>query len=174
MPEGSLAATAFEKTHYQDAYAIDIPEGCDVDVDELIRVMAKSSPRWAEQLMWLRNRLVSVVGLRTSMGASPESITKFEPGDSAGIFRVYARSDTEILLGGDDKHLDFRASMLLKRDATRTSAVLSTVVHFNNPFGRAYFLVVQPFHGLIVASLLNNMRRRLIASRSRTSTTIWT
>src|ERR1700674_5456676 len=70
------------------------------------------------------------------------------------------RPEEEILLGGDDRHRDFRASMLLQRDATRTSAVLTTVVHFNNGLGRAYFFVVRPFHRLIVMSLLRNVARQ--------------
>ena len=55
--------------------------------------------------------------------------------------------------------------MLLQRDATRTSAVLTTVVHFNNGLGRAYFFVVRPFHRLIVTSLLRNVARQLEGER---------
>jgi Protein of unknown function (DUF2867) len=39
--------------------------------------------------------------------------------------------------------------------------VLTTVVHFNNSLGRAYLLVVLPFHRLIVTSLLRNVAHRL-------------
>jgi hypothetical protein len=77
------------------------------------------------------------------------------------------RSDDEILFGGEDKHLDFRASLLVQRDAAQSSAVLSTVVHYNNWFGRFYFFFVRPFHRLIVASLLRNLRRRLEHSSAR-------
>jgi hypothetical protein len=117
--------------------------------------------------MWLRDRLVSLIGLRTShtRAPSPNSIVRFQPGDMAGMFRVFARSDDEILLGADDRHLDFRASMLVQRDAARSSAVLTTVVHFHNRFGRAYFLVVRPFHRLIVTSLLRNVARQLESER---------
>ena len=162
MPAGSLSSTAFAVTHYADAYAIDLPDGHAHDVDTLTRLLVASAPRWADQLMWLRNRLVSVVGLRTSSNvASPDSTAPLQPGDLAGRFRVLARSDNEILFGGDDRHLDFRASMLVHADPGCSCAVLTTVVHFNNWLGRAYFFVVRPFHRLIVASLLENMRHRL-------------
>jgi hypothetical protein len=165
VPAGSLAADAFAVTSYADAYAIDLPPGCADDVDTLTRLLPTSVPRWADQLMWLRDRIVSVFGLRAggAIAAPPSSTGRLQPGDTAGTFTVFARSDDEILFGGDDRHLNFRASMLVQRDAGRSRVVLSTVVHFNNWFGRAYFFFVQPFHGLIVASLLRNLRRRLEA-----------
>ncbi|MDP9236450.1 MAG: DUF2867 domain-containing protein [Chloroflexota bacterium] len=163
VPLRSLAASAFAVTSYADAYAIDLPPGGAHDIDALTRLLATSAPRWAEHLMWLRDRIVSLIGLRTAPARAPakNSIVGFQPGDMAGMFRVCARSDDEILLGADDRHLDFRASMLVQRDAARPSAVLTTVVHFNNGLGRAYFFVVRPFHRAIVTSLLRNVARRL-------------
>jgi hypothetical protein len=162
VPAGSLVATAFAITNYADAYAIDLPDGGAFDVDTLTRLIATSAPRWAEQLMWLRNRIVSVFGLRTPDALVPTlSTAPLQPGDTAGIFEVLARSDDEILFGGDDRHLDFRGSMLLQRDAARCQAILSTVVHYNNWTGRVYFFFIRPFHRLIVSSLLRNLGRRL-------------
>ena len=159
VPPGSLAAGAFAVTSYADAYSIDLPPGHAHDVDSLTRLMATSSPRWAEPLMWLRNRIASLVGLRTERSSRRPSTGRLEPGETAGMFRVYARSDDEILLGGDDRHLDFRGSMLITPGGA--SAVLTTVVHFNNRLGYVYFFVVRPFHRLIVTSLLHNMARHL-------------
>jgi hypothetical protein len=165
VPAGSLVASAFAVTSYADAYAIDLPPGRAHDVDTLARLLATSAPRWAEQLMWLRDRIVSVFGLRTARSRieAPTSSERLQPGDTAGAFTVFARSDDEIMFGADDRHLDFRASMLVQGDVSRSRAVLTTVVHFNNGFGRAYFFVIRPFHGLIVASLMRNLRRRLEA-----------
>jgi hypothetical protein len=108
VPPGSLAANAFAVT----SYAIDLPPGDAHDVDALTRLLATSAPRWVEDLMWLRDRIVSLIGLRTSdtRGPARNAVVRFQPGDMAGMFRVFARSDDEILLGGDDRHLDFRVS----------------------------------------------------------------
>ncbi len=151
------------KTSYEDAWAVDLPSGDAHDVDALARLMATSAPRWAEQLMWLRDRIVSVFGLRTADAKISAQISSapIRAGDKIGTFKVLARSGDEIMFGGDDKHLDFRASLLVQRDAVQPSAVLSTVVHYNNWLGRLYFFFVRPFHRLIVASLLRNVRRRL-------------
>jgi hypothetical protein len=161
VPAGSLAAGAFPRTSYADAYAVYLPVGRTFDVDALTWRLTASAPRWAEQLMWLRDRIVSPLGLRTARTrATPsDSAPCLEPGDMAGMFKVFERSDDEILLGGDDSHLDFRVSVLVQRGAMRSSAVLTTVVRFNNGLGRAYFFVVRPFHRLIVTSMLRNLAR---------------
>lgn len=83
------------------------------------------------------------------------------PGDRAGIFTVFDRTDREILMGGDDTHLDFRASLLTRSEAGDTSVVLSTVVHFNRRLGRAYFFFVRPFHRLIIPAMLRRLSRTL-------------
>ena len=165
LPMGSLAASAFPVTSFADAYAIELPAGDSHDVDSLTWLLATSAPRWAEYLMWVRDRIVSLIGLHPARPrtASLTCASHLQQGDMVGMFRVFARSDDEILLGANDRHLDFRASMLVRRDASRSSAVLTTVVHFNNSLGRAYFFVVRPFHRLIVTSLLRNVTHRLSA-----------
>jgi hypothetical protein len=76
------------------------------------------------------------------------------PGGKLGIFKVYARSDDEVLLGEDDHHLDFRVSLLRVPEQGSDWIVVSTVVRFNNWLGRLYFLPVQFFHRLIVVAML--------------------
>ncbi|MGH7681918.1 MAG: DUF2867 domain-containing protein, partial [Candidatus Eiseniibacteriota bacterium] len=139
-----------------------LPAGGALDVDAVARLLSVSAPRWADWLMWLRDRIVSVVGLRTSEKApAVNSTAPLRPGDSLRIFQLLDRSASEVLFGADDKHLDFRASLLVRGDAGRASAVLSTVVRYNNRLGRVYFFFVRPFHGLIIGSMLRNLRRKL-------------
>ena len=65
-----------------------------------------------------------------------------------------------ILLGEDDRHLDFRLSVLRQRGGTADWVVVSTVVRFNNWLGRAYFLPVRPLHQLIVPAILRSALRK--------------
>ncbi|MGK5081589.1 DUF2867 domain-containing protein [Janthinobacterium sp. HLX7-2] len=47
--------------------------------------------------------------------------------------------------------LDFRLSVLRNRDAGRHGSVtLASVVHCHNRVGRAYIVLIRPFHKLIV------------------------
>ena len=77
--------------------------------------------------------------------------------DRIGIFKVYGKSETEIVLGEDDKHLDFRLSVLRTPDLSPTlggQLTVSTVVHCHNLLGRAYISVIAPFHRLVVKASL--------------------
>ena len=166
VPPASLAARAFATTHYADAFRLRLPDGAPDDIDALVSLLATSSPAWVDALMTLRNRIVWTIGLRTPRGrvfGDPPAAAarRYERGDSAGIFRVYARTGDEILMGGDDRHLDFRASMIVQRDAKGVYAVLSTVVHYNNLLGRLYFVPVRPFHRMIIPAVLRRMHARL-------------
>ena len=61
-------------------------------------------------------------------------------------FDTVARTADEVLLGTDERHLDFRASVLREPDRV----VLSTVVTLHNRRGRAYFALVRRVHPVIV------------------------
>ncbi len=105
--------------------------------------------------MAIRDALVSGFGLKTtrqlnSLGAA----NKF---GRVGIFKVYSTGPMEVVLGEDDKHLDFRVSVLCSSGpspANTRHLVLSTVVHCHNRLGRFYILLIAPFHRLVVQSAL--------------------
>ena len=115
-------------------------------------------PSWVLKLMWLRNRLVSVFGLKTGDALSFGSTVPntFEVGDHFGVFRVESVSENEVIMGEDDIHLDFRISVY----STDRGYYLATWVHPHNWVGRAYLKIVMPFHRFIT----QNCVKRLIAS----------
>ena len=78
--------------------------------------------------------------------------------DRIDFFPVLACSANEIILGADDRHLDFRLS-LLRRPAAQGMPVLiaTTVVHCHNRLGRWYLAAIMPFHRLIVRSSLRRI-----------------
>ena len=68
-----------------------------------------------------------------------------------GIFRIRHLSDTEVVMGQDDKHLDVQVSICKQPAAPGTAprVVLSTVVHIHNTLGHAYMAVITPIHRVI-------------------------
>ena len=136
--------------------------------DEVGILFFKSGPKWVEKLFDLRNKLVGIFGLKTpGKSGTPKNIPehfKCEIGDQLGLFKVFDKSDNEIILGEDDKHLDFRVSLFIKNnleDKTTKSLIISTTVKFNNWFGRLYFLPVRPFHQIIVPVMLKGIIRKI-------------
>jgi hypothetical protein len=161
IPRETLVSRAFAHIDYADAYRVRLPAGSPHDVDALTRAFFTATPGWVGALMALRDRIVGLIGLKTSQrGGRSRADVVFQPGASLGIFRVLARTADEILLGEDDRHLDFRASMLLQRELNIDWMVVSTVVRFNSRLGRAYFAPVRPIHRLIIPAMLRSAIRK--------------
>jgi hypothetical protein len=157
IPRESLIAGIFSHVDYADAYRVRLPAGAPRDIDTLTYSALGVAPSWIRTLMALRNIIVRVVGLKTTpRNRGDLTRTPLQPGAALGIFRVFARSADEILLGENDRHLDFRVSVLRQSDGTTDWVIVSTVVHFNNWLGRAYFLPVRPLHRLIVSAMLRS------------------
>ena len=78
------------------------------------------------------------------------------------LFPVLSQSRDESIVGMDDRHLDCRASVLLRRGQSTEPAVLiaTTIVHWRSCIGRIYLVVIKPFHVLIVRSDLGRVARK--------------
>ena len=169
LPPRSLAASAFQHADYADAFRVRLAPAADLTVERIAWTFLNSVPRWVKALIWIRDRAATVVGLKTAGGrgiSAADRPPSFEPGTVVGPWHVYARSETEILLGEDDRHLDFRLSIERQGPDDRPAAVASTVVRFHGWFGRLYFLPVGPLHRLIMPALLRELARRIGDSSS--------
>ncbi|MFM7335418.1 MAG: DUF2867 domain-containing protein [Tabrizicola sp.] len=100
-------------------------------------------PGWADALLRLRNTLVRPFGLKTGEPDKP-------------IFPTCLETDDELVLGTDDKHLNFRIGVI--RNGGRI--YMSTWVHPHNLWGRGYLAAVMPFHILISRGAVARMATR--------------
>ena len=100
-------------------------------------------PGWAAALLTLRNTLARPFGLKSGEPDRP-------------IFPTCLESDDELILGTDDRHLNFRIG-LFRQDGRM---FMSTWVHPHNAFGRAYLGLVMPFHILISRGAVARMATR--------------
>lgn len=150
LPQGSIMEGMFERTDYCDSFRIPLTAG--MSIDELTyRVF--QSPRWVNGLMKLRDSLVRIFGLKTDPGNAPQP--GYHEVGSKAPFTVQDRNENEIVMGEEDKHLDFKVSVLADRQ--NAHAYVTTIVQFHNGFGRFYFTVIRPFHGVIVKSLIKQV-----------------
>ncbi len=102
-------------------------------------------PPWIAKLMQLRNAIVVPLGLKP--GGKDEA--------KVGPFPILSESENRIVLGLDDRHLDFRIVFdTVQLSDSATKATLTTVLKRHNIWGRAYLAVVLPFHKLIVPAML--------------------
>ncbi|MDR0429924.1 MAG: DUF2867 domain-containing protein [Tannerellaceae bacterium] len=139
IPLKSTVANGFGKIDYQDIYSI--VQQTDKTAEEISQKLLVI-PEWVKVLMKLRNRIVGVFGLKTERNTpKPET-----------FFTVIENREEEIVMGEDDKHLNFRASIF--KDSSERTLSLITVVHYNNVWGKVYFFSVKPFHKIIMRVLL--------------------
>lgn len=114
----------------------------------LARFIVAHQPSWVDWLTRVRDAIVACFGLKTA--GQLATLAGQDQAGRVGIFRIYGRSDTEIVLGEDDRHLDFRVSVL--RGAQEVT--VTTVVHCHNLLGRSYLFVIAPFHRWVVKASL--------------------
>ncbi|GHH00016.1 DUF2867 domain-containing protein [Pseudodonghicola xiamenensis] len=103
--------------------------------------LALRSPNWAQSLLRLRDALVRPLGLKTASSNGQLG------------FPVEYETEEEVLIGMDDRHLDFRITVL-KQDGI---VHIATWVHRNNALGRVYLALVMPFHKLILQSAVKRI-----------------
>jgi len=160
LPAESAIAKAYASMNLADAYSIELPAGASTNPELLARfIFAHQSP-WIGRLMAVRDMLVAGFGLKTA-----GHLASLDVESGAGrlsIFKVYSKSPAEVVLGEDDKHLDFRLSVLCSGQSSpgaKRHLVLSTVVHCHNRLGRLYIFLIAPFHRLVVQSSLRSAAR---------------
>ena len=128
----SLIHGTLNQIHYADCYSVDFQSERAITVEEVARAFFQSIPGWVLFLLDLRNWLVKWFGLKG--GDAREVLARLdgdpiEPGKPFGIFQVIQKNADEILMGGEDKHLDFRVSIGLKsKTGNDYAARVATVV----------------------------------------------
>ena len=116
--------------------------------------------------MRLGDVLVARFGLRTARSLQSDD----RGGSRSGIFKGYEANAVEVVMGEDDRPLDFGASALYRfaaeAGAIGSSFGLSTVVHCHNRLGRGYLGPIAPIHRLIVRLSSSGMPMLPLRSRS--------
>lgn len=102
-------------------------------------------PAWTGALLLLRNLLVLPFGLKGGAAKEPR----------IGIFPIDRECPSELIVGFDDRHLDFRIAVLA--DGARVHC--ATWVRPHNLAGRAYLATVMPFHRAIMRNAMARLSR---------------
>jgi hypothetical protein len=160
LPQESGVVNAYASVNLADAYSIELPIGASTNPELLARFIFSQQAPWISSLMSVRDALVAGFGLKTAKQL--QSIGAEDKASRVGIFKIYSTSQSEIILGEDDKHLDFRLSVLCVGRPSGTGnrhLIVSTVVHCHNRLGRLYIRLIAPFHRLVVQASLRRAAR---------------
>jgi len=111
---------------------------------------------WIRGLMMVRNFAVAPFGLKTGRD------TKVSASRRIGFFPLLAETPERVVLGLDDKHLDFRVTVdVAALGNGQQQVTATTLVRTHNLLGRIYLAVVLPFHRVIVPAMLTQAGKKL-------------
>ena len=151
LPSESLLHRWAEPTDFLDCYVVraSMParSAANIIVD---------FPGWARLLLLLRRWVMAPFGLSNDGPSAADKI---------GPFPVEFETDDELVAGFDDKHLNFRVSVLSRQGRV----FLATWVHPHNPGGRLYLRSILPFHILIARDALRRVAIQGAARANQTS-----
>lgn len=146
-------ATWLPGAQFTDAYRLEV-DGQNLDAREAAMRMMARAPRWVDALLVLRNVIVAPFGLKTSGAA------KRMPRDIIGIFPVVSETPERLVVGFNDKHLDFRVVLDVATLGQRQSVTATTLVLTHNWLGRTYLRIIMPFHRRVVRAMLRQVAQR--------------
>jgi hypothetical protein len=73
----------------------------------MIALYMASGPKWADQLMNIRNKIGGLFALKSADTQqdlpSQQAIANCQPADTLGILKVYAKTDKEYVMGENDR-----------------------------------------------------------------------
>jgi hypothetical protein len=130
------------RTDLIDSYSIRRAPQTPTDPEVWADAIFRDPPPWVAALLGLRNVLVRFVGV---------------PPATRHAFDTVSVAGNELVLGQNDRHLDFRASIVVD---DRLVTVATTAVTKNRR-GRLYLGVVRAVHPFVVRSMLARAQRSL-------------
>ncbi len=145
-PPDSLIADWYPRSQLLDSYAIDMSSAPAGSMRQLATLAFGDPPAWFRALLAIRDAAMRPLGVKSSRQLR-------EGGPAAArvdFFPILAECGNEIVLGENDRHLDFRMSLLRIPAGSHTTVVATTAVHIHNGLGRTYIAVIRPFHHLVV------------------------
>jgi hypothetical protein len=155
VPSDSALAPLYVGADLLDAFAIHLPAGASDDLEVLARALFERQAGWIRALTWVRDAVMATVGVKSSRAIGAAAAAR---GAVIGYFPLLSKSAGELVVGEDDRHLDFRVAILLRAAGGRELVVV-TVVHCHNRLGRTYLAVIAPFHRTILRANLERAVR---------------
>ena len=110
-------------------------------------------------LLIVRNAAARLVGLEAPTVdeiMKPRMRDTYSVGEKIGPWPIFFIDGNEIVAGRNNKHMDFRLSVLKAAEGDATSVVVSTICTVHNLFGKIYLFAIVPFHRNGVRSLMRN------------------
>jgi hypothetical protein len=144
----ALGKDLVERADFRDAYRAPLSRA-DLSVVEIFFAIFAHRPGWMNLMLTARNKVAALVGLEvptTSEIVNMEKRDRYLVGEKIGPWPIFFLGPDELIAGRDNKHMDFRVSIMKVHDGTAPSVAVSTLCMVHNKFGQYYLSAVIPVH----------------------------
>ncbi len=148
IPQSNGIKGALNRVDFGDTFATTNHKST---LEEVVYSVFHDIPAWVQRGLHVRNFFVQFLGLKTRIPA--DYCEAYRVGAYVRFFKIYSIGQDEVILGLDDKHLNFRVSVLNSR-AREYNIKVTTLVQIHNRFGRVYMSIIKPFHKLALRSMI--------------------
>ena len=159
VPSSSvLGPDVIRTAYFHDSYRAPLAHP-ELGIVDIFFALFGHTPLWMKLLLIVRNMVAGLFGLQVSTVGEimkPEVRCAYSVGEKIGPWPIFFIGDNEIVAGRNNKHMDFRLSVLKAIDGDAMSVVVSTICTVHNVFGKIYLLFIVPFHRMGVRSLISN------------------
>jgi hypothetical protein len=154
----ALSPDLIDNCYFHDSYRAPLARP-ELGIVEVFFALFGHTPIWMKLLLIVRNAAARLVGLEAPTVAEimkPGIREAYRIGEKIGPWPIFFIGGNEIVAGRNNRHMDFRLSVLKATDGETPSVVVSTICTVHNLFGKIYLFVIVPFHRSGVRSLMRN------------------
>ena len=154
----ALDPVVIEGAYFRDSYSAPLSR-VSASVVEIFFGIFGHVPLGMKLLLIARNWMASLCGLDAPAASEIMNVkakTHYAVGDKIGVWPIFALTESEIVAGRDNKHMDFRLSVFRLAEGGTARVVVSTLCTVHNVFGKLYLFFIIPFHKRGVQRLLAN------------------
>ena len=133
----ALGKDLIERADFRDAYRAPLSRS-DLDVVDIFFGIFAHRPGWMKLMLIARNKVAGLAGLEVPTTLEILNMEKkdhYFVGEKIGPRPIFFLDSDELVAGRDNKHMDFRLSIMKVHD-DRPSVVVSTFCMVHNKFGK--------------------------------------
>ena len=157
MPSSCAFSRDLDRLYYWDSFAVRLSRP-ELTMQQIYLGIFGYLPRHVKWLFVLRNKIVSAFGIKGPTADQLNGVglkETYQVGEKILLFTLRAQNRNEIVFGGDDKHLNFRLSVLRVVESGISKVVVTTAIDVHNLFGKLYLLAILPIHKLGARNLMS-------------------
>ncbi len=143
--------------YFRDSYRAPLRDPLQ-DMADIFFAIFGHHPGWMKALLIARNWIASRCGLDVPAASEIMNASRkehYQVSDTIGPWPIFSLTETELVAGRDNKHLDFRLSLMRITHDEVPSVVVSTICSVHNWSGKLYLFFIVPFHKWGVKRLIS-------------------